>query len=573
MGPGRFVDFDRAIGADLRQDLPRPRGPGNVEALHDLVRTEPEEQTRIVLRQVASGAPGFIDLDQIASLYQDPSTETVAVAAPSPQAHGKPVVVRGAVIAQQQRLLIGVDDENVQIAVVIVIASGGTAANEPVLEGGAGHLRHLGEEAVAVVYEQLILLPVGGLWIEALDVFVDMPVGDKEIHIPVGVGVEQVDAESQAVKTARRQTGAYRHVGKATATHIPVERIAFPLKIRHHQGEAAVTIDVAGIDTHRAFGPAGLVVGDTGCQGDVREEAVAVVAEEKVGSCVVALKQVDVAISVVVEEQRSELATREAGQTCRLGHIDEATAVVAVQHVAPPGELGGRQMPPRSPQVAAAVQVVILEIVIQVVGHVEVEVAIQVVVGKGATRRPAAIPGDAGRVGHVRKAPVLLRPLVAVEDIGAVVGHEQILIAIVVVVADGAPHAVGRVRHRLPRRDLTEVGAAIAIERITRRGVGCVAGQIGAIDDVEIDTTVVVVVEEGGTRADGFDAVLATRTATGVVEIDPRSSRDVDESQSRLPLRSEDLESRGGFVARVGATGRQHGQERCVQARERVHER
>ena len=87
-----------------------------------------------------------------------------------------------------------------------------------------------------------------------------------------------------------------------------------------------------------------------------------------------------------------------------------------------------------------------LDVEVDVVGDEEIEVAVLVVVEKGAAGVPAQswFCGQAGLRGDVGEGAVAV---VAVEDVLAVVADEEIVPAIVVVVADAAALAPAGARH------------------------------------------------------------------------------------------------------------------------------
>ena len=150
-----------------------------------------------------------------------------------------------------------------------------------------------------------------------------------------------------------------------------------------------------------------------------------------------------------------------------------------------------------------------------VVGHVEVEVAVVVVVEKDSAGA-VVVPANSG--GDVGKAAV---PFVAVEDVGAVVGHVEVAVVVVVVVAHCATSTPAGVTDAGPGSGIDKGAVpAVGVQDIARAALVLVGGKGGAIDHVEIEVAVVVGVEKGGPSAVRFKDVLFFQVAKGVVEGD-----------------------------------------------------
>ena len=99
--------------------------------------------------------------------------------------------------------------------------------------------------------------------------------------------------------------------------------------------------------------------------------------------------------------------------------------------------------------------------------------------------------------------------LVAVEDIGAVVGHVKVAEAIVVVVAHGAAGPPASIADPGPGGGIDKAAVpAVGVEDIARSAFVLVGGKGGAIDYVEVQVAVVIVVEKGGPGAVCFEDVF-----------------------------------------------------------------
>ena len=96
--------------------------------------------------------------------------------------------------------------------------------------------------------------------------------------------------------------------------------------------------------------------------------------------------------------------------------------------------------------------------------------------------------------------------VVAVEDVLAPVGDEEIVEAVVVVVADGDRRRPAGARQAGLRGHVGERAVAIVLVQAVGRAGGR-AFEARAAEDEDIQPAVVVVVEEGDAAADGFEDV------------------------------------------------------------------
>ena len=166
---------------------------------------------------------------------------------------------------------------------------------------------------------------------------------------------------------------------------------------------------------------------------------------------------------------------------------------------------------------------------LQVVAHEEIELAVAVVVDPG--RAGAEVRILHARLGrHVGKGPVAV---VVVEDRRAPVGDVDVLVAVVVVVAHGHAHAEALAAHARLRGDVGKGSVAVvAVEMIG--GVHAVGlGKLGdavnvaAADHVEVQQAVIVVVDPGAAGTGGLHDRTELLLAEGVLEVNAGFLRDV----------------------------------------------
>ena len=116
--------------------------------------------------------------------------------------------------------------------------------------------------------------------------------------------------------------------------------------------------------------------------------------------------------------------------------------------------------------------------------------------------------------------------LVSVEQIGTVIGDIEISIAIVVDVADGDAGAPTGIIDASGAADFSKAALALVVEQgIARARLGLIRRQCGAVDGVEVEAAIVVIVEERRSTTMGFKDILFFGTAEGVMKVDACRNR------------------------------------------------
>ncbi len=147
------------------------------------------------------------------------------------------------------------------------------------------------------------------------------------------------------------------------------------------------------------------------------------------------------------------------------------------------------------------------QIHIDVVGDEQIEVAVAVVVDECAARVPArAFARHAGFLADIGESAVAV---VVIENVLAEVGDEQIVPAIVVVVADANALSPAGVRDAGLRGHVGESAVAIIAKKMrSRLAAGGKAFQPRAVHEKNIEPAVVVVIVEGDAAARGFQQIF-----------------------------------------------------------------
>src|SRR5437016_4010229 len=133
--------------------------------------------------------------------------------------------------------------------------------------------------------------------------------------------------------------------------------------------------------------------------------------------------------------------------------------------------------------------------------------AVAIVVEEGAAGVPSRLRlQQAGFLRDVGEGAVAV---VAIEDVLAVIADEEVVPAVVVVIADTAALAPSRAGESRFHGNVSEGAVAIVFEEV-RDGFLSFgeAFEARAVDQEDIDPVVVIVVEEGHTAAGGFEQIF-----------------------------------------------------------------
>lgn len=118
----RLGDRDDFVCFNARELLNDTAGPTDDHLVDMLPVANPEMQARVVLGQIARPRSPLLHQCQVAGPHGDPGPYTVAIAPGASQLDDQPMVLVAAVIAQQDRRLVQVHDENIQVAIVVVVS-------------------------------------------------------------------------------------------------------------------------------------------------------------------------------------------------------------------------------------------------------------------------------------------------------------------------------------------------------------------------------------------------------------------------------------------------------------------
>ena len=363
----------------------------------------------------------------------------------------------------------GVDavDDYVEVAVVVVVSEGAAAGGDGSGHAGAGLAGDLFELAVAQVAIEVFVLGVGRIDVRAVHFGIDVAVGDEDVEPAVVVHVEEADAPAE-VAGVDAEAGEVGVVVEVAAAEVQIEGVGVAGEVGLDDVEEAVAVEVSDGNAHAGLGLAVGRVGDAGLDGDVFEGAVLLVLVEGGGGGVVGDVDVGPAIVVEVGDADAEAIGADGVEDARFfGDVGEgAVAIVVVEDVFTTLQAGWAAGDLNA-FVGAAGGFGVgrgLDVEVDVVGDEEVEMAVAVVVEEGAAGVPTGGGlEEAGFGGDVGEGAVAV---VAVEDVLAVVGDEEVVPAVVVVVADAAalsPAAAGEAGFS---GDVGEGAVAVVLEEM-----------------------------------------------------------------------------------------------------------
>ena len=292
---------------------------------------------------------------------------------------------------------------------------------------------------------------------------------------------------------------------------------------------------VRGVDPHRAAGVARVGERDPRGRPLLGERPILVVAEQVVGLGVIGDGQVDPAIPVVVAEGDAERLPLQhpplgiPGQPRLRRHVRErAVAVVVEQLTAFPR----KRLRPAVGFVLAVQRAADVGLggPFHVMADKQIQLAIPVIVDKSRARAPAA-RGHARFRGHVGERAI---SVVVVQHVVRKTRDVNVRIAVVVVIADGNPHAINAaVRYAGGLRHIRKRSVGIlAVERIPARLAIHRELVASALHQKNIQPPVLVVIEKRAPAAHRLDQILVRRCAVDVLPVDSEAFRHVREDDS-----------------------------------------
>ena len=193
-------------------------------------------RARVALRQVAVDADHVLELRPAAGRDRHARADRRPLAALHPRVDLQPVVAGAAAVAQQVRRAGGVDHEQVDVAVVVEVGPGGAAAHPLRLEEVARLARHVDEDALAVVARQhrVLRVLVVRVAVGDEDVEVAVVVVVEEHGAPAGV-LAADDGEARAADEVGVELALLRE--QAAVVHVRDQdvEVAVAVEVGHRR--------------------------------------------------------------------------------------------------------------------------------------------------------------------------------------------------------------------------------------------------------------------------------------------------------------------------------------------------
>ena len=148
-----------------------------------------------------------------------------------------------------------------------------------------------------------------------------------------------------------------------------------------------------------------------------------------------------------------------------------------------------------------------LQIEINVVGDEEIELSVAIVIEEGAACSPAdSLSSDSCFLAYIGEGAVAV---VVIQHVLAEVGDEQVVVAVVVVIADADALSPPRVLKTRLQGDVGESPVAIVLEEVIERLLaGWKAFESSSVDEEDVEPAIVVIVVKGDAAACGFEQVF-----------------------------------------------------------------
>ena len=443
-------------------------------------------EAEVALGVIARSAHDLVDLRSSAARDLHPGTDRGPVRSRADTLDQQPIVPASAFVAQQRRRTVQIVDDDVDVPVVVDIAERAAASEIWRGDGGSRRRGHVGEAAVPQVAVQQFRLAVGEVQLAARKLSVHVAVRDEDVLPAVVVDVDEVDAEADVLPVDAQPGPEARDLERARSV-IAVERGHLFGEVRAHDVEPAIGIVVSDADAHPGERDAALVERASGLERHLAERPVVIVAVQLARRRVA--RDVDVRPAVVVEIRRRRAhavgargppvaadehhrrRTARARDAGRLRDVLEgAVTAIAIEEVGTPGV--AERTAGHGDLVVAAIGVGARtrspgRLEVHVARDEQIEAPVAIEVQKAAARTPLMLgPGHARPIGDVGEGAVAVVP---VEDVSTPVADEQIVEAVVVVVADAAALSPSGMGESRLLRDVAERAVAIVVEQVAGR--------------------------------------------------------------------------------------------------------
>src|SRR5579884_3579334 len=222
--------------------------PANLYLIDARAGSQPEMDFRGVGGEVAAAGPHLRNLLAVASQECNTRADRVAPAGPPEAAQRDPVIAGRAIVVQQQRRALVVDNQHVEPAVAVVVPDRYAAANDLPCEVRTCSSAHILILAADIVQKQG-WLGVGLFCGSLLHLRHYVAVCEGDVGPAVVGGVDERDPEIEHAQRRRAETGGIAGLREYRSL---VVKEAFWLgsEVRHEQVESTIAVVVSPVDAH-----------------------------------------------------------------------------------------------------------------------------------------------------------------------------------------------------------------------------------------------------------------------------------------------------------------------------------
>ena len=147
-------------------------------------------QAEVILGHEAGAAHYFVYLRMFAGDYADARADGAAIGFCAYTLDFEPVIFGAAIVAQERRRLVHVDNGDVDVSIVVEIAEGGASAAVGLSHGGPACGADVDETTLAEIFVQDLSLLEGDVEPAGIDLGEDMAVGHEDVGPAVVIEIE-----------------------------------------------------------------------------------------------------------------------------------------------------------------------------------------------------------------------------------------------------------------------------------------------------------------------------------------------------------------------------------------------
>src|ERR1700733_2809283 len=345
-----------------------------------------------------------------------------------------------------------------------------------------------------------------------------MSVRHQQIEPTVVIHIKEADAPTKKTRV-HSETARVGAVFEIPVAEIRIKRIGIAGEVSLHNVEFAVAIIVADGNTHARLRLCLSRKRRASLDGDIAKRSVLLIQIKGCRRRIVSDVNIRPAVVVQIRSSDAQSIRADCGpHAALLAHVlKRSIALVVIKKVLSAGQSGRSAGHEDSLVSAGSIlrQRCSLQVEVDIVCDEQVQLSIPVVVNKCAAAVPTDLGARLNQAGFFRDLSKRSIAIVAVEGVLAVVGHEQVIEAVVVVVADAASLAPsGLVLQSRTDRHVSKCSVPIVLEepamRFLPRGKPV---QPPTVHQEEIRPPIMIVVIESQTASSRLEKVLVMEYA------------------------------------------------------------